>query len=57
LPDETSLSISEEEQERLSDYAVVVRYPVELEPITEEDAKEALGVAKRVRETVHNLLP
>ena len=50
LPENMPLSLTDEEQERLSDYAVMVRYPMEVEPITESDAKSALLITKRVRE-------
>ncbi|MBI3657217.1 MAG: HEPN domain-containing protein [Acidobacteria bacterium] len=42
----------------LTDYAVEVRYPVDLPEITPLEAREALSLAKRVREAVkHRLAP
>ena len=56
LPENMSLSLTDEEQERLSDYAVMVRYPMEVEPITESDAKSALLITKRVRSVARQLM-
>ena len=56
LPENMPLSLTDEEQERLSDYAVMVRYPMEVEPITESDAKSALLITKRVREVARQLM-
>ena len=56
LPENMPLSLTDEEQERLSDYAVMVRYPMEVEPITESDARSALLITKRVREVARQLM-
>ena len=56
LPENMPLSLTDEEQERLSDYAVMVRYPMEVEPITKSDAKSALLITKRVREVARQLM-
>ncbi len=56
LPENMPLSLTDEEQERLSDYAVMVRYPMEVEPITESDAKSALLITKRVRAVARQLM-
>tara|TARA_B100001964_G_scaffold162565_1_gene178422 strand:+ start:275 stop:682 length:408 start_codon:yes stop_codon:yes gene_type:complete len=57
LPEDIALLLSEEEQELLSDYAVVVRYPMEDEPVAKDDAETALAIAKRVREAARRILP
>ena len=49
--------LSAEEQEQLTDYATVLRYPGDWEPITREDAEAAVEVARRVREAVRKHLP
>ena len=49
--------LSAEEQERLTDYATVTRYPGDWEPITREDAERAVEVARKVREAVRKHLP
>ena len=49
--------LSAEEQEQLTDYATVLRYPGDWEPITRKDAQAAVEVARRVREAVRGRLP
>ena len=49
--------LSAEEQEQLTDYATVLRYPGDWEPITREDAEAAVKVARRIREEVRKHLP
>ena len=49
--------LSAEEQEQLTDYATVLRYPGDWEPITREDAEAAVEVARKVREAVRKHLP
>ncbi len=49
------LSVAEEE--RLTDYASVHRYPGDYEPDTRADAEEALATARRVRDSVRAHLP
>ncbi|MBI1953342.1 MAG: HEPN domain-containing protein [Candidatus Omnitrophica bacterium] len=50
-------ALSAEEQERLTDYATVLRYPGDWEPITREDAEAAVETARKVREAVRRHLP
>ena len=57
VPPSVRPSLSPEEQEQLTDYATVLRYPGEWEPITREDAEAAVKVARKVREAVRKLLP
>jgi HEPN domain-containing protein len=52
LPTGIDLPIGAEEQELLTDYATVTRYPGEWDPISTEDAHAAVAVARRVRSAV-----
>ena len=49
--------LSSEEQEQLTDYATVTRYPGDWEPIARGDAEKAVEVARKVREAVRGYLP
>jgi HEPN domain-containing protein len=49
--------ISEDEQARLADYATVMRYPGDYEPVSLTEARRAVAVARRVRREVQRLLP
>jgi HEPN domain-containing protein len=57
LPDNMPALLSEAEQELLTDYATVTRYPGEVEEISLSDAKKAVNLARRVRKTLRSLLP
>ena len=60
IPPSIQPALSAEEQERLTDYATVTRYPGDWEPITREDAEdaeEAVQLARKVRETVRKHIP
>ena len=57
LPQEYNIPLDASQQEQLSDYAVVSRYPGTWEPLTQSDAEEAVALARRVRETIQSLLP
>ena len=57
LPQGSRPPISGAEQERLTDYAVVARYPGEYEPISRPEARRAVAVARRVRREVRRWLP
>jgi HEPN domain-containing protein len=57
LPQGQSISLDESQQERLTDYAVVNRYPGNWEPLTRTDAEEAITLARQVRENIRALLP
>lgn len=50
-------ALSAEEQEQLTDYATVTRYPGDWEPITREDTERAVEVARKVREAARKHLP
>jgi HEPN domain-containing protein len=56
LPVGTQLSLSQDEQDRLTDYATGARYPGWGE-ISLGDAKRALAIARRARTEVRRLLP
>ena len=45
------------EQEVLTRYATVTRYPGDWEPLTREDAKEAVAGARKIRGAVRDWLP
>ena len=48
------ISVFKEEADKLTDYAINVRYPEELLEPTSEEAKEAFEIAKRIRGFVLN---
>jgi len=49
--------IPADEQARLTDYATVMRYPGDYEPISLTEARRAVSMARRVRRTMRGLLP
>ena len=51
------LEMSEEEQARLGDYAVAMRYPGDTEPVSLTEAERAVQIARRVRTQVRRRLP
>lgn len=57
LPVSLRPTLLAEEQEQLTDYATVTRYPGDWEPITRKDAEGVVEVARRVREAVRKHLP
>jgi HEPN domain-containing protein len=57
LPDAASVGLSIAEQRRLTDYATVTRYPGDYEPITAEEARAAVEMARRARASLRTLLP
>lgn len=57
LPQGYNISLDALQQEQLSDYAVVSRYPGTWEPLTRSDAEEAVALARQVRENIRVLLP
>lgn len=57
LPQESvNLDITVEEQRRLTEYATVTRYPGDYEPISLVEAREAVGIAKQMRDKIRPLL-
>ncbi len=57
VPSSVRPALSVEEQEQLTEYAIVTRYPGDWEPITRQDAEGAVKVARKVREAVRKHLP
>ena len=57
LPPDSRPTITPQEEERLTDYAVVTRYPGDDEPVPRERAAEALAAARMVREQSRSRLP
>jgi len=57
LPVHLRPEMSVEEQARLGDYAVAMRYPGDYEPVSLTEAERAVQVARRVRTQVRRRLP
>ena len=57
MPPAIRLDISPHDQERLTDYATVTRYPGDYDPITLTETRHAVSVARRVRRHARRLLP
>ncbi len=57
LPPPIKLDLTPEEQVRLTDYAVTTRYPGDYDPITLEEARRAVQIARRVRAQIRRHLP
>jgi len=57
LPARSRPNLIPEEQERLTDYATVTRYPGDYEPIPLSETRRALRIARRVRSAIRRLLP
>ena len=57
LPRNYRPELSKLEQETLSDFAVMARYPGDYEPISLADAKKAVAVARRVRGFIRKYIP
>jgi HEPN domain-containing protein len=57
LPQGYGVPLEESQQEQLTEYAVVSRYPGNWEPIMQVDAEEAVALARKVRETIRAQLP
>ncbi len=49
--------LSDAEQELLTRYATVTRYPGDYDPITLTEARQAVKIARRVRRQIRKLLP
>ncbi len=56
LPKNVSLQFSVEDQELLTDYATVTRYPGDYEPITVKEARRAVSLARRLRNSLRRYL-
>jgi HEPN domain-containing protein len=57
LPRGVAVELSAAEQERLTNYATVTRYPGDYAPITPAEARRAVAAARRVRKGLRALLP
>ena len=56
LPPRLRPRLDDKEQDRLTDYATVTRYPGDYEPISLGEARQAVKIARRVRREVRKLL-
>jgi len=52
MPKHAGVSLTIEQQRRLTDYATVMRYPGPYKPVTLSEAKEAVRLARRVRREI-----
>lgn len=57
LPTTLQKIIIEEEQDMLTEYATVTRYPGDYEDISLSEAKASVRIARRVRKDIRALLP
>ena len=57
LPGGLELPMPPMDQERLTDYAVLTRYPGDWEPITRSDAEQAVALARQARDAIRLHLP
>lgn len=57
LPASTPVDLTPKEQELLTDYATVTRYPGDYDEIPLAEAKRAVKIARRVRRDVRRLIP
>ena len=57
LPAKITVLLSEVEQELLTDYAIVTRYPGDTEEPTLSEARKAVRLARRVRKNIRAILP
>jgi len=56
IPRSIRLSLTVEEQRRLTEYATIMRYPGPYEPILLSEAKQAVKLARLVRQKIRKLL-
>jgi HEPN domain-containing protein len=56
VPSRLRPSLDDREQDRLTEYATVTRYPGDYEPISVREARQAVGIARRVRREVRRIL-
>ena len=57
IPEGFRPNLAEEEQDRLTEYATVTRYPGDYEPISLTEARKAVEIAQRMRDETRNVLP
>ena len=57
VPSQVRPTLTQEEQDRLTEYAVTTRYPGDYDPISREEAQEAVRLARSLRNQVRRRLP
>jgi len=57
LPEDSRPKLADRDQDRLTEYATVTRYPGDYEPILLAEARRAVRIARRVRTQIRKLLP
>lgn len=57
LPPSSRPSLAEKDQDKLTEYATVTRYPGDYEPISLDEAKKAVCIARGIRTQIRKLLP
>jgi len=57
IPAGVCLPIENKEQDRLTEYATVTRYPGAYEPISLDEARKAVALSRRVRKAARQSLP
>ena len=57
LPQDTALPPKVQDAASLTDYAVSRRYPGDFEPITRNEAKKAVKIAREIRNEIRDKLP
>jgi hypothetical protein len=57
VPVQVPPALTQAEQDRLTEYAVTTRYPGDYDPISREEAQDAVLLARRVRNQVRRRLP
>jgi len=57
LPSGVRPRLGSSEQERLTEYATVTRYPGEYEPVSVAEARKAVALARRIRRSIREYLP
>jgi len=57
LPPSSRPGLAEKDRDKLTEYATVTRYPGDYEPISLDEAKQAVRIACRVRRQLRKLLP
>jgi len=56
MPKSIDFSLSVEEQRKFTEYATVMRYPGPYEPISLNEAKKAVKLARQIKRTIHKLI-
>lgn len=57
LPSDSRPQLADRDQDRLTEYATVTRYPGDYEPIFLVEARQAVRIARRVKTQIRKLLP